>query len=182
MGYRVMYYTYSHSAPNGKVFYIGKGKADRAFSFGDRSHDWKRAVKQHDGVSIRVLATWQTEQEAFEHEKFLIACFDDLGYKLVNKTKGGKGIYGYKQSESLKQYKSKLMTGYKYDKVTCPHCGTTGGKTTMKRWHFDKCTGAKKFRSRITVNGVRVYLGYFGTKEEADRVATEYKNKYMVIV
>lgn len=23
--------------------------------------------------------------------------------------------------------------------VTCPHCGTTGGRSIMKRWHFDNC-------------------------------------------
>ena len=46
-----MFYTYSHSAPNGKVFYIGKGKGDRAFSFNDRSNDWKRAIKKNNGVS-----------------------------------------------------------------------------------------------------------------------------------
>lgn len=26
--------------------------------------------------------------------------------------------------------------------VTCPHCGKTGGKTIMKRWHFDRCKKA----------------------------------------
>jgi hypothetical protein len=23
--------------------------------------------------------------------------------------------------------------------VTCPHCGTQGGKAIMMRWHFDRC-------------------------------------------
>ena len=174
-----MYYTYSHSAPNGKIFYIGKGKGDRAYSFSDRSHDWKRAVKANEGISIKILAYWETEQEAFEHEKFLVACFDDLDYAIVNKTKGGKGVYGYKQPDELKKHKSQLMTGYKHDKVTCPHCNTTGGKTTMNRWHFDKCTGAKKFSSRTTINGVRIWLGNYATKEEADKVAKEYKESFV---
>lgn len=33
-------------------------------------------------------------------------------------------------------------TGYstkKKDKVTCPHCGKSGGKPVMKRFHFDNC-------------------------------------------
>ena len=25
------------------------------------------------------------------------------------------------------------------EKLTCPHCGLTGGKSAMKHWHFDKC-------------------------------------------
>jgi hypothetical protein len=174
-----MFYTYSHSAPNGKVFYIGKGINDRAFSFNDRSHDWKRAVKLNEGVSIKVLAYWNTEEEAFEHEKFLISCFEDLNYALVNKTKGGKGVYGYKQSEDLKNYKSKLLTGYKHKKITCPHCNTEGGQTSMKRWHFDKCTGVKPFKARTTTNGVRVWLGNYSTKEEADKVIKDYKEKQL---
>lgn len=24
--------------------------------------------------------------------------------------------------------------------IKCPHCGTTGGNSVMKRWHFDRCT------------------------------------------
>jgi hypothetical protein len=178
-----MFYTYSHSAPDGKVFYIGKGIKDRAFSFSDRSHDWKRAVKINNGVKVAILAEWKTEEEAFEHEKFLINCFDDLEYALVNKTKGGKGLFGYKQSDELKLHKSKMLTGFKHKQVTCPKCQTTGGATTMKRWHFDNCIGAsKKFKSRTTVNGVRVFLGYYLTKDEADKVAEEYKEKHTLIV
>jgi len=25
------------------------------------------------------------------------------------------------------------------EKLTCPHCGKTGGKSIMKRWHMDNC-------------------------------------------
>jgi hypothetical protein len=173
----VMYYTYAHSAPSGKVFYIGKGVGDRAFSFSDRSHDWKRAVKKNGGVSIKVLANWDTEQDAFEHEKFLIECFDDLGYDLVNKTKGGKGVYGYVQSDERKERMRAMMTGYKYQEITCPHCNTSGGETSMKRWHFDNCTGAKIFRARVTVNGKRIFLGHYATKEQANAIAKAYKDK-----
>jgi hypothetical protein len=170
-----MFYTYAHSAPNGMVFYIGKGHGDRAYSFSDRSHDWKRAVKTSNGVSVRVLAEWSTEIEAFEHEQFLIACFKDMGYDLVNKTDGGKGVFGYRQSDELKAHKSKLMTAYKHKTVTCPKCNKSGGETAMKRWHFDKCTGAKLYKSRATINGKRVFLGNYATKEEAFKVSEEYK-------
>lgn len=169
-----MFYTYSHSAPNGKVFYIGKGNGDRAFSFSDRSHDWKRAVKKHHGVSVEVLSYWNTEEEAFEHEKFLINCFNDLKFELVNKTQGGKGVFGYKQTEESKQHKSKLLTGFKHKQITCPHCQTTGGETSMKRWHFEKCTGAKKFKARVTVEGKRIFLGNYESKEAAEKSAQQY--------
>ena len=164
----MMHYTYAHSAPNGKVFYIGKGVDSRAFAFSDRSDDWKRAVMHHGGVSIEKLAYWETEKEAFDHEKFLIWCFSDMKNSLVNLTGGGKGPYGMKQSEESKIKKSLKMVGYVHKKVTCPHCGKIGGETTMKRWHFDKCTGLKDFRARISVDGKRVHLGRFATKEQAN--------------
>jgi hypothetical protein len=169
-----MFYTYSHSAPNGNIFYIGKGKADRAFSFSDRSHDWKRAVKKYQGVSINILSYWDTEEEAFEHEKFLIDCFQGLNYLLVNKTKGGKGVFGYTQTEELKQKKSELMTGFKYKQVVCPHCQTKGGETSMKRWHFKNCTGAKNFKARVSVNGRRVFLGNYASKADVALVVEKY--------
>lgn len=162
-----MYYTYCHSSPKGEVFYIGKGINDRAYSFRDRSHDWKRAIKHHGGVQIKILAYWDTEEEAFNHEELLIDCFTDMKFNLVNKTKGGLGVYGYKQSEELKKLKSLQMTGYKHKEVVCPKCNTKGGITSMKRWHFDNCTGAKAHRARVTVDGKRIDLGRFETKEQA---------------
>jgi len=166
------YYTYIHSAPNGKVFYIGKGKNDRAFSFGDRSDDWRRAVKAHKGLSIEILAEWDTEEEAFEHEKFLIECFDAMNVGLVNKTKGGRGPYGLKQSEEANESRRQKNTGYVHKIVTCPNCNKSGGETSMKRWHFEKCRGTLEFRARVTWNDQRIHLGYFNTQEEANNAQT----------
>jgi hypothetical protein len=74
-------------------------------------------------------------------------------------------------------YKKRLkMTGYKYKKITCPHCNTTGGETSMKRWHFDKCHGAKIFKARITIDGKRTFLGNYATKEIAKMVENKYLN------
>lgn len=173
-----MFYTYIHSFPHGKVFYVGKGIKSRAFSTSDRSLKWKSLVKKQGGFSSQILAEWKTEEEAFEHEKFLIACFKDMGYELVNQTSGGKGVTDYCQTKELREYKSKLMVGYKHKIITCPNCGHSGGETTMKRWHFDKCKGYRPFKSRTTINGKRVFLGRFATKEEADAVAKAYKESH----
>jgi hypothetical protein len=168
------YYTYSHSSPEGKIFYIGKGLKDRAFSFSDRSKNWKLAVKQHGGLSIQILAKWETENEAFEHEKFLISCFKDMNCSLVNLTNGGKGPYGFKQSEESNRIRSEKNKGYVHKKVTCLSCGKTGGETSMKRWHFEKCTGLKEFRARAHVDGKRIHLGRFATQEEADQKTIDF--------
>ena len=170
-----MFYTYAHLTPKGEIFYIGKGVADRAYSFADRSHDWRRAVKQNKGVRIEILANWNTEDEAFDHERLLIDCFTEMKYKLVNKTKGGKGAYGVIFTEERKQNISKKLTGFKHQNVTCPNCGTSGGRTTMNRWHFDNCTGKKgTFKARVSYNNKRVYLGYFATQQEADQKCIDF--------
>ena len=175
MGCSLMYYTYAHYTPKGDLFYIGKGVDDRAFSFGDRSHAWKRAIKENKGVTIEILANWNTEEEAYNHEKLLIDCFTDMGHKLVNQTKGGKGAYGIVFTEERKQYLSQKLTGIKHKTVTCPHCGTSGGATSIYRWHFDNCTGKKgKFKARVTYNNKRIYLGKFATKEEATQKCIDF--------
>ena len=92
------YYTYAHfRADDGKCLYIGKGKGKRAWVTSKRSAWWKSVVAKH-GYRVQILATWESEEEAFEHEKFLIACFRDMGHPLVNLTGGGEGPSGLKHS------------------------------------------------------------------------------------
>jgi group I intron endonuclease len=92
------FYTYLHSKPDGSVFYIGKGLGDRVTSKENRNVHWHRTVQKY-GYEPKVLAQWASEEEAFEHERFLIACFRDMGAKLVNMTNGGEGSAGYRWSE-----------------------------------------------------------------------------------
>ena len=97
-----MFYTYIHrKTDDGTVFYIGKGKEDRAFWPHGRSIWWNRIVKKH-GLSVEICARWPTEQEAFDHEKFLIWCFKDIGIQLANFTDGGEGIAGFKHTDQTK--------------------------------------------------------------------------------
>jgi hypothetical protein len=100
-----MHYTYCHTtADTGKVFYIGKGtRKDRATRKDSRSAHWHNIVNKH-GFNAEILAYWDTEEEAHSHEKLLIACFKDMGYKLANKTDGGEGVCGHKHSlESIEK-------------------------------------------------------------------------------
>lgn len=83
---------------------------------------------------------------------------------------------GIKQSEESKRKKSIAVRGYKHKILTCPKCGKSGGETSLKRWHFDKCTGIHEFRARATVDGKRIHLGRFSTKEQADKVVIDFYN------
>jgi len=108
----VSFYTYLHKkTSDGAVFYIGKGaRKDRATTRIGRSERWHRTVAKH-GFTASVLATWDTEAEAFEHERVLIACFRDMGVDLVNMTDGGEGASGHRQSELTKARRNAKLRG-----------------------------------------------------------------------
>jgi hypothetical protein len=102
------YYTYAHfTADTKKLFYIGKGSRRRAWQTASRNNFWKHTAAKH-GYTVEILARWDTEEEAFEHEKFLIGCFQK---QLVNLTDGGEGTSGRKQGEEEKQKRSQKLKG-----------------------------------------------------------------------
>lgn len=114
-----MYYTYGHYKKDSKqLFYIGKGKNNRAYEKDSRSDYWNNIVNKHD-YTIEIFAEWQSETDAFIHEKFLIECFRDLT-QLCNLTDGGDGCSGYVWTEEQKA-KLKLRTHSNLGKRTPDH-------------------------------------------------------------
>lgn len=94
--------TYIHRRNDtGAVFYVGKGSHRRAHEERGRSAYWTRVVAKH-GYSVEIVAPWRTEQEAFDHEVFLIVCFRSMGAPLVNLTNGGDGMSGHRHSPETK--------------------------------------------------------------------------------
>lgn len=91
-----MFYTYAHYKPEGGLFYIGKGKKKRAYQMDGRNSHWNNIVNKYGKPHVELLASWDTEEEAFSHEKLLIASFRDMGFVLANKTDGGEGSSGFK--------------------------------------------------------------------------------------
>lgn len=97
------HYTYCHTRNDtGKVFYIGKGVKYRANATKSRNQYWKNIVKKY-GYSIEILSYWESEKEALNHEKLLISCFKDMGYKLANLTDGGEGSIGWNPTIETRQ-------------------------------------------------------------------------------
>jgi hypothetical protein len=91
--------TYAHYTPQGRLFYIGKGSNElRAYQFTGRNNYWRKIVSKYGKPDVQILANWNTEEEAFSHERLLISCFRDLGHQLANLTDGGDGTSGYKQT------------------------------------------------------------------------------------
>lgn len=107
-----MFYTYAHFRPDNSVFYIGKGHGRRAWSNKNRNPHWHHVTAKHGEHKVEVLAQWPTEQEAFDHEKFLIWCFRDMGVSLTNLTDGGDGAAGYKHTKESIQKRLDSMRGY----------------------------------------------------------------------
>lgn len=102
----LMFYTYIHlKADTHEPFYIGKGQGNRHLVKTKRNNYWNNVVGKH-GFTSEILCRWNTEQEALEHEKFLIQCFKDAGVNLVNLTDGGEGTSGWIPSDSWRAKKS----------------------------------------------------------------------------
>jgi hypothetical protein len=123
-----MYYTYAHTKPDGTIFYIGKGAKRRAWKTCGRNIHWKAIVQKYKSFNVEILANWDTEAQAFDHETLLISCFTDLGYNLANKTNGGEGAAGFKHSEETK-LKMKHITSEKTKlKISLGRKGKYSGK------------------------------------------------------
>lgn len=106
-----MFYTYAHYKPEGGLFYIGKGKRRRAYAMDGRNSHWQNIVNKYGRPCVKLLASWDTEEAAFDHEKVLIASFRDMGFELANKSDGGEGTSGYKHTEECKRKNSLAKMG-----------------------------------------------------------------------
>lgn len=107
-----MFYTYAHYKPDNSVFYIGKGRGRRAWAKDYHNNHWNHIVAKYPDYKIEILARWDTEQEAFDHEVFLIDTFRAMGIKLTNVTNGGTGVSGYKHTPESIQKRLDSMKGY----------------------------------------------------------------------
>lgn len=106
------HYTYIHRCKDNvkRIFYVGKGSSGRMRSNFHRNPHWKSIVAKH-GLVVEKVASWETHEEALEHEKFLIFCFKSMGIKLCNMTDGGEGVTGYKPTKEQREKTSKRMKG-----------------------------------------------------------------------
>ena len=120
------YYTYAYLREDRTPYYIGKGTGRRIYST-----NRKGLKPPKDKSRIIFLKQNLTEEEAFKHEKYMIAVFGrkDLGTGILhNKTDGGEGTsnpseetklrivqsrFGYTHTEETRQKISKKKKGKK---------------------------------------------------------------------
>jgi len=91
------FYVYVHSRLHtGEPFYIGKGRARRAYAPKSRSPHWENIVAKDGGFHVNFLARNIDEELAFLAEMEAIDKYRRLGVKLINLTDGGDGVSGYR--------------------------------------------------------------------------------------
>ena len=97
------YYVYVHAGRDDRVFYVGKGTGDRAWS--RVRHDvWKRYVDKYLGgeYSVHILRDNLTEEEALTVESDLL---NQYGEHLVNWINPGRKL----DSEAFNEFSAKRM-------------------------------------------------------------------------
>jgi hypothetical protein len=88
------FYVYEHRTQDtGRLFYIGKGKGDRATAKNGRNKYWKNVVAKH-GYTVRFIEKDMSESDAFDLEVAAIDFCKWAGCRLANLTNGGDGSSG----------------------------------------------------------------------------------------
>jgi hypothetical protein len=103
------FYTYAYLREDRTPYYIGKGCGRRIYERNGRP-----CGKPKDKSRIIYLKQNLTEEEAFKHEKYMIAVFGrkDLGTGILrNKTDGGEGKSGFITREETKRKQSEAKKG-----------------------------------------------------------------------
>jgi hypothetical protein len=124
------FYTYAYLREDKTPYYIGKGKGVRLYN---KHKGEVRPPK--DKSRIIFLKQNLTEEEAFNHEIYMIAVFGrkDLGTGILrNRTNGGEGISGFVFNEETKERISKSRKG-KYGGENHPNYGKSPSEETRKK-------------------------------------------------
>jgi len=88
------FYVYIHRrTTDGRVFYVGKGARDRAYSSYSRNKWWYDVVGKH-GFSVHIVKDKMSEKCAYTLEKIIIGVISKIEPKLVNQKSGGEGNPG----------------------------------------------------------------------------------------
>ena len=107
-----IFYVYAwYRISTGEIFYIGKGKHDRAFTLKGRNEYFTKYYNKHKAdVAVKFLTCGISEDTAFALEKWYIDFYLLLGQCQTNIHEGGKGgnTFKYLSDEDLNEIKLKI--------------------------------------------------------------------------
>lgn len=149
----MIYYTYAFLREDRTPYYVGKGKGNRAYG-----RRYKGTKPPKDKSRILILKQNLTEEDAFKHEKYMIAVFGrkDLGTGILhNKTDGGEGASNDSEETRRKKSRSGKLNGMYgrkrspefMSKVTSASVAKTKGKTYEEIYGEDRSKKIKQNRS-----------------------------------
>ena len=132
-----IFYTYAYLRENGTPYYIGKGSGDRINQKSNRN-----CPKPKNKSKIIFLKQNISEQEAFNHEKYMIAIFGRKDLRtgiLRNLTDGGEGSTGAIRSNKTRNQISKKLKGRTISeehkkRLSEIHKGSIKSEETKKLW------------------------------------------------
>ncbi len=98
------FYVYTHSKPDGSVFYVGKGSGNRCNSQANRNNHHRNITKKYGlgNIEVSIVANNLSEPDAFALEIALILNLTEAGFKLANLTAGGEGPTGLKHTDEAR--------------------------------------------------------------------------------
>jgi hypothetical protein len=116
-----VYYVYIHRrGDNNEVFYVGKGKGNRAYNTVGRNNYWKNIYKKC-GRKVELVEVDISEQSAFDLEMELIKFYRESGHTLANLTNGGEGASGCVRSEESTDKQKATLLHHKKFKILLDH-------------------------------------------------------------
>ena len=185
------FYTYAYLREDRTPYYIGKGKGERAYK---KSKNDIRPPK--DKSRILLLKQNLSEEEAFQHEKYMIDVFGrkDLGTGILhNRTDGGDGASGVLQTEETKLKRSNALKGRPRpeevkNKIGEKNKGRTQSQEARdkignthkgnKYWEGRKHTEESKQKMRDAKVGKSSHMkGKSHTEESRDKISASKKGK-----
>ena len=139
------FYTYLWLREDGTPYYVGKGHAWRAFS----KHS--RGLLPPDRSRI-LVQEWDTEHDAFEAEKLLIAIYGRKDNKtgcLRNFTDGGEGAAGAVRTEAFRKrvgefWKGRIFSPEYREKIRLGNLGKVMSPEARKKMSISQ--SARKIR------------------------------------
>jgi hypothetical protein len=133
------FYVYFHKRRNdGKVFYVGKGSGERAYSTNKRTTLWEQEVDRGNGAIVELVSVNLTETEAIELEIKMIDKYKD---QLINQNNNSV-------SDDLD--KETLLKLFYYDETS----------PTYLRWNRDAGRGKQKKEIGVVAGYVDRGVGY----------------------